>query len=146
MARVNIQEEVAQEQASAAVAPPKDLVTDSRGRTIQARKVGPLERLRLFKAIGPQNSKNEQYLGYAMLAASCSAIDGDPVHFPTSELQVEAIVTRLGDEGMEAMSQLQLLVLGVTDEDMAATGGDAGAAVQRAMARKQAETVAAAKN
>jgi hypothetical protein len=80
-------------------------VTDRSGRVLQVRRPGPLDRLRLFKAVGPALANNERYVGYAMLAMCVSMIDGVPQPAPATEGQLEALVTRLGDEGMIAVSQ-----------------------------------------
>ena len=60
---------------------------------------------RLFKALGPGLSDNTRYVGYAMLAYCVSAIDGMPVPAPATEGQVEMLVTRLGDAGLEAVGE-----------------------------------------
>ena len=40
-----------------------EIVTDRGGRRIELRRVGVLEQLRLFKALGPELSENRAYLG-----------------------------------------------------------------------------------
>lgn len=79
-------------------------VTDSLGRKLMVRRPGALEKLRLFKAIGGENSKNEIYLGYATLAISVTSIDGQPMEPCKNEAHVEALVSELGDEGIEAVA------------------------------------------
>jgi hypothetical protein len=78
------------------------LVRDADGRELALRRMSALDRLRLFKAVGPQLAQNTPYLGMAMLAASVCAIDGVPVPPPVTEGQVEALVSRLGDAGIAA--------------------------------------------
>lgn len=80
-------------------------VTDSGGRVLRVRRPGALDRLRLFKAVGPGLASNERYVGYAMLAMCVSSIDGIPQPAPTNEGQLEALVQRLGDPGMVAIGQ-----------------------------------------
>lgn len=80
-------------------------VRDALGRVLHVRRPGALDRLRLFKAVGPALAGNERYVGYAMLAMCVSMIDGVPVPAPANEGQLEALVTRLGDEGMVAIGQ-----------------------------------------
>jgi hypothetical protein len=121
-------------------------VTDALGRMIGLRKIGPLEKMRLFKAVGPQNSRNEQYLGLAMLAYMCCELDGETINPPVTEVQVEALVARLGDEGLNAISGDQIAAMGITDADIEAADGDLAKAVELAARRKNAETTAAAKN
>lgn len=80
-------------------------VTDALGRVLRVRRPGALDRLRLFKAVGPTLSANERYVGYAMLAMCVSSIDGVPQPTPANEGQLEALVQRLGDAGMIAVGQ-----------------------------------------
>ncbi len=82
------------------------LVRDADGRELALRRMGALDRLRLFKAVGPQLAQNTPYLGMAMLAASVCAIDGVPVPPPVTEGQVEALVSRLGDAGIAAAASV----------------------------------------
>lgn len=78
-------------------------VTDPRGRSISLRKLNALDRMKLFELVGADNAKNEQYLGYATLAYMVAAIDGESAPRPTTKLQLEAMVQRLDDDGLEAI-------------------------------------------
>jgi hypothetical protein len=80
------------------------VVHDVEGRELVLRRLTALDRLRLFKAIGPVLSQNNLYLGMATLAASVTAIDSIPIPAPTTEGQVEALVARLGDTGIAAVA------------------------------------------
>ncbi len=80
------------------------VVRDADGRELVLRRLTALDRLRLFKAIGPTLSQNNLYLGMATLAASVTAIDTIPVPAPASEGQLEALVARLGDVGIAAVA------------------------------------------
>ena len=77
---------------------------DAAGRALTVRRPGALERLRLFKAAGAALAGNPAWLGLATVAASVVALDGVPVPFPASEAQIEALVARLGDHGIAAVS------------------------------------------
>ena len=79
------------------------LVTDTAGRSIELRRPNALDRLRLFKAVGPLLAENDRYLGLAMLAACVTAIDGVPVPPPATENQIESLVQRLDDAGLTAV-------------------------------------------
>ena len=68
------------------------------------RRMAALDRLRLFKAVGPSLAHNAPYLGMAMLASSVTAIDDVPVPVPTTELQLEALIGKLGDSGIAAVA------------------------------------------
>lgn len=76
-------------------------VTDRTGRAIAIRRLGPVERLRMLKLIGGQN---EHYMGMASLAFLVFSIDGDAIARPVNDLQLEALIQRLGDEGIEAVA------------------------------------------
>jgi phosphate uptake regulator len=77
---------------------------DRAGRTLLLRRMDALDRLRLFKALGPALSVNTPYLGMALIAASVSSIDGVPVPPPITEDQLEALIRRLGDDGLAALA------------------------------------------
>ncbi len=80
-------------------------VSDAGGRELEVRRPGALDRLRLFKAVGPVLAENERYLGYAMLAMAVVSVDGVPVPTPATEGQLEALVARLGDAGLVAVGE-----------------------------------------
>jgi hypothetical protein len=74
------------------------------GRRIGLRRMNVLDRLRLFKAVGPELAGNDAYLGIAYLACAVSTIDNVPVPWPGNEQQIESLVGRLGDDGIEAVA------------------------------------------
>ncbi len=78
------------------------VVTDGQGRRLTLRRLNALDKLRLFKAAGPQLAHNQPWLGMAMLACSVAAIDEVPVPVPMTEQQIEGLVARLGDAGIAA--------------------------------------------
>jgi len=80
-------------------------VTDLLGRVLTVRPLGPLERLRVFEAAGAELSRNDRWLGVALLACSATAIDGVPYPFPNNKPTIEAMVQRLGDAGHEALAR-----------------------------------------
>jgi hypothetical protein len=79
-------------------------VTDADGRRLTLRRLTALDRLRLFKAAGPLLAQNQPWLGMAVLASSVAAIDDVPVPPPVNELQIEAMIGRLGDAGTAAIA------------------------------------------
>lgn len=79
-------------------------IQDSEGRTLAIRRLTALDKLRLFKAAGPTLSQNHLWLGMATLAVSVSAIDDVPIPPPSTEGQIEALVSRLGDAGIAAIA------------------------------------------
>jgi hypothetical protein len=80
-------------------------ITDSLGRRIGVVKPSALARYRVLKMLGAGNSGNQHVLGYAMLACSVREIDGQNVFAPNSEREIEALIDRLGDEGLAAVGQ-----------------------------------------
>ena len=77
---------------------------DTRGRRLTLRRLTALDTLRLFKAAGPVLAQNEPWLSMAGMAFAISEIDGIPVPAPTSETQIEALIDRLGDDGLAAIA------------------------------------------
>lgn len=88
----------------AAAAPPGE-TSDAHGRRLDYRRLGALDKLRLFEAAGADLSGNDRWLGMAVLAASVTAIDSIPVPFPATKHAVEAAVQRLGDHGIAAIAR-----------------------------------------
>jgi hypothetical protein len=80
--------------------------SDAAGRRLTVRRLTAVDRLRLFKAVGAELAQNPPYFGMAALAASVIDIDGVPVPPPMTEAQLEGLVQRLGDEGIEAVARL----------------------------------------
>ena len=93
--------------------------SDETGRAITVRTIGPLDRMRLFKIVGPENAKNMQYLEYAAIACSVIRIDDIDYNFPTSIMQIEARVQQLDDVGIEAAGMALKELLGIVDGDEA---------------------------
>jgi hypothetical protein len=83
-----------------------EIVTDKIGRKIQLRRFGVLEQLRLYKALGPDLSLNDPYMDLAIIAASVMMIDDVPVPFPAGEAGLEAILEKLGKDGVAAVDAL----------------------------------------
>jgi hypothetical protein len=96
-------------------------ITDSLGRRIGLRRLNALDKLRLFKAAGPVLSQNQPWLGMAVLAASVVAIDDVPVPSPTTEAQIEGLVSRLGDAGISAIAKS---LSATAERDVAAIAGN----------------------
>jgi hypothetical protein len=80
--------------------------TDQTGRNLVVRRPTALDTLRLFKAAGPTLAQNEPWLAIAGLASSVVSIDGVPVPTPTTEGQIEEMVRRLGEHGLDAVGGL----------------------------------------
>ncbi len=79
---------------------------DELGRKLTIRRISALDRLRLLKAAGPDLSQNDAWLNMAALALSVTEINGIPRPTPTNERQIEAIVSELGDHGLQAVAEI----------------------------------------
>jgi hypothetical protein len=91
-------------EALLAAARQDEVVRDAAGRRIALRRLGALDKLRLFEAAGPVLSGNDRWLGMAVLACSVTAIDDVPWPMPVNKQGIEAMVQRLGDDGIAAVS------------------------------------------
>jgi hypothetical protein len=94
--------------------------TDSSGRKITVRWIGPLQKLRLF-AVAGELSKNESWMSLAAIAWAVTAIDGDPVAV-NSVREIEHTLERLGDSGLEAAALAYVSIMPAeTPAEMLAT-------------------------
>jgi hypothetical protein len=97
------------------------VITDAAGRRLTLRRVGVLETLRLYKALGPELSLNDCYVGLAKLAAAVASLDEIPIPFPVSEATVEAAIKRLGEDGIAAV---EAVLFGETPDKVVADAGN----------------------
>ncbi|HQT63912.1 MAG: hypothetical protein B7Z75_03980 [Acidocella sp. 20-57-95] len=80
------------------------MIVDKAGRRIALRRIGVLETLRLYKAVGPELSINSAYMSAASIASAAAMIDDVPLPFPVNEAGVELLIERLGDDGITAIA------------------------------------------
>ncbi|MBB3307703.1 MULTISPECIES: hypothetical protein [unclassified Enterobacter] len=100
--KVTVHEKPRSDEPSVAVS---NQVTDTRGRVIRYRELDPLQESRLILAIGAQAAMNPVYVNvYAIPAARVSDIDGDEYAIPQTQAQVDAMISILGREGMDALA------------------------------------------
>lgn len=94
-------------------------VTDESGRTITLKKPGVLAQYRFVEALGPL-ALNKVYMGMTMPLVFVTAIDGVPVALPGSKGEIEALISRLDEAGLDAvMTCVQENFGGATAEDSA---------------------------
>lgn len=80
-------------------------IHDSLGRTIQLRKLGPLEQGRIVMAVGGDIAGNQTYMsGFALPAAMVVYIDDVGFGLPQTNKQIESVLQDLGEEGMAAIN------------------------------------------
>jgi hypothetical protein len=78
------------------------VVEDARGRRITLKKPAVLAQYRLIEVAG-ETAKNEVYMGMVLPLIFVTAIDEEAVYQPTTKLQLEALITRLDEDGIEAV-------------------------------------------
>ena len=93
--------------AAASAAQPAPVETgkmrDARGRMLEVRALNSLETYRLMKAT--KATGGEGFFGMAAMAASVRSIDGHLEGFPGTEMQIESMIQRLGNEGLAAVAE-----------------------------------------
>jgi hypothetical protein len=96
------------------------IVTDERGRKLSVKRMdNGLASFRIARVLG-NDSSNGMLFAQAMLYVSCVAINDDPVPFPKTELQLEALIDRLDLDGLKAIQKVQAEEFGVgADQDEA---------------------------
>ncbi len=87
------------------------VLSDAKGRKLAVRDLSALEQLRLLRAIGPDQSMNQPYVMSVQAAASVVSIDGVPCAKPTNERQIDAMIDRLGDDGLAAVQLHQQMAM-----------------------------------
>lgn len=79
------------------------VVTDAQGRKITLRKITVLDQVKMLRAIGPRQAENQPYFQLVECACMADMIDGVPLLMPANEAQIDAAISRLGDDGMAAI-------------------------------------------
>ncbi|GLR67565.1 hypothetical protein GCM10010909_22460 [Acidocella aquatica] len=98
-----------------------EIVTDDAGRKLHLRRIGVVEQMRLFKALGPELSANASYMHGALMGAAVEMIDGVPLPFPASEAGLEAALERIG---LDAMPVIAKAMGQGSDQELAAAAGN----------------------
>jgi hypothetical protein len=89
------------------------IVTDERGRKLAVKRIDKgLASFRIARILG-NDASNGMLFAQAMLYVSCIAINDDPVPFPKTELQLEALIDRLDLDGLKAIQKVQSEEFGV---------------------------------
>lgn len=91
-------------------------VTDSTGRVITLKKPGILAQYRIIETMG-KSADIETYRGMVTPLIWISAIDGDHIPPIASKLQLDALIQRVGDEGLEAVVKGIVTHFGAQDDE-----------------------------
>lgn len=75
------------------------------GRKLTLKYPGPLAQYKLVRAMGPEEADNARLCRMYMPLIYLGAIDETPVLLPTSLLQIEALIERLGHKGLFALQE-----------------------------------------
>lgn len=102
MTKLTVKEESASE-ALAKVANSAVVVEDSQGRKITLRNPGVLAQFRLAKAVGPELAQNTTYMQMVLPLLYVGAIDDDVLVAPTTDREIEALIIRLDEAGVNAV-------------------------------------------
>jgi hypothetical protein len=81
----------------------KGKIRDAKGRMIEARPLDALETYRLMKIT--KATGGEGFFGMAAMACAVRSIDGEPEGLLGSEIQIEAMIQRLGNHGLAAVAK-----------------------------------------
>jgi hypothetical protein len=80
-----------------------DIETEDGRRITSKPSLKVREEMFLSEVLGADTRLNPVWVLWATVACCVSQIDGEAVRMPTSKLQVEALVERIGDEAMRAL-------------------------------------------
>jgi len=89
------------------------IVSDARGRKLGIKSLSSgLTRFRIARILGA-DAGNDHLMAEAMLYASVASIDGDPVPFPQSLLQLESLIDRLDFTVLRLVEKVQIEEFGI---------------------------------
>jgi hypothetical protein len=92
-------------------------VTDARGRQLGVKRGNHgLSYFRLTRLLGA-DAGNTPLINQAAAYASVVSIDGDPVPFPNSLLQLEALIDRVDIDGFNTVMTVQHEVFGLGKDE-----------------------------
>ena len=77
-------------------------VTDSRGRVIKLKKPGILAQFRIVEVTG-DSASNRVYMNMVLPLIYVTELAGEPVTQPANKLQLEALIQRLDEYGVDAV-------------------------------------------
>jgi hypothetical protein len=80
-------------------------VTDSKGRVITLKEPGVLQEYKFVELVGGEAAMNPVWMNMTMPLTYVTAIDDFRVFPPTSRLQVDALIERLGRHGIDAVTK-----------------------------------------
>lgn len=92
--------------ATAAITKTGDSATIVAGAlSITLKKPGILSQYRIVEVVGGESSSNQTYMGMVLPLLWITAIDGVPLPAPSTKRELEALITRLGEDGTSAVME-----------------------------------------
>lgn len=93
----------------------EEIVEDAKGRKLLLRKPSVLAQFRIVQAVGPEVAANSTYMQMVNPLIYLGSVDGEAVPLPMSLREVEALIQRLDDDGLNTvMSWYMVNVIGPT--------------------------------
>lgn len=81
------------------------VVTDARGRAITLKKPGVLAQFRMIEMLGAAAAANQVFVNMVLPVTFVTAIDGDPVSRCSTRGELDALIQRLDEEGIQAVME-----------------------------------------
>lgn len=81
------------------------IVTDSKGRRITLREPGVLQEFKFVELVGGEAAMNPVWMNMTMPLIYVAAIDDSPVFAPVKRIEIDALIERLGRDGIAAVSK-----------------------------------------
>ncbi len=80
-------------------------VIDARARVLKLRRIGALDQSRLVLMLGGDVASNGPYMSaFVFPVCSVREIDGESIDIPKNQLQLDALIQRLDDDGINAVT------------------------------------------
>jgi hypothetical protein len=80
--------------------------TDALGRKLGVVRLSGALRRRVTDVLSKASNEKDEKKLMSLLACACVSIDDAAVHFPAGEIQVNALIDRLDNEGMAAIADI----------------------------------------
>jgi hypothetical protein len=97
-----------------------DTIKTADGKVLVLRKLKAIEQVRLLRAIGAEQSNNQPYVRIVEAAASVESIDDVPNPIPRNEAQIDGMIQRIGDDGLNSIIAKQMTELRAAYEALVA--------------------------
>jgi len=83
---------------------PDNIVIDAKGRTLKLGELDVLAESRLIRLVGAEAAINQAYMQcYVFPAVAVVEINGEPMPLPQTQREIDAAISRLGHEGVNAV-------------------------------------------